>query len=82
LKKKLNIKLNFGEGGGIKMAEKSLHIWHGEPEKKIWYIVLFQKKYVEKGTTTSKSRKETIFHENVPPPLPKNLLYKGFFAKN
>jgi CRISPR/Cas system-associated protein Cas5 (RAMP superfamily) len=24
---------------------------HGEPEKKIWYIVLFQKKYVETIST-------------------------------
>ncbi len=34
---------------------------HGEPEKKIWYIVLFQKKYVEKDTTISKSHKENFF---------------------
>jgi hypothetical protein len=30
-------------------------------EKKIWYIVLFQKKYVENVTTTSKMRKENLF---------------------
>ena len=31
---------------------KIMRIYHGGSEKKIWYIVLFQKKYVEKGTTT------------------------------
>ena len=36
-------------------------IHHWGSEMKIWYIVLFQKKYVEKGTTTSKMRKENLF---------------------
>jgi hypothetical protein len=55
--------------------------FHGEPEKKIWYIVLFQKKYVEKGTTTSKSRKENFFSRKcTPPPLAKNVLDKGSFC--
>jgi hypothetical protein len=54
---------------------------HGEPEKKIWYIVLFQKKYAEKVTTTSKSRKEIFFSRKcTPPPLPKNVLDNGSFC--
>jgi len=44
---------------------------HGEPEKKIWYTVLFQKKYVEKGTTTPKKRKENLYFMLMYPRSPK-----------
>ena len=54
----------------------------GSLKRKFGTSSCFKKKYLEKGMTISKSRKENLFHEMYPPPLPKNLLYKGFFAKN
>jgi hypothetical protein len=49
--------------------------YHGVPKKKIWYTVLFQKKNVEKGTTTPKNRKENLFFMLMYPPTPtKSLL--------
>jgi len=64
----------------INCSEKD-ELSHGGSEKKIWYTIIFQKKYVEKGTTTPKNRKENLFYMTMYSRLPKNFFFKDFFLK-